>query len=329
MSRPAQLEQQIARVKELQEEMLNGDNTDNSDTPSGDPPAGTPASVVVDEPPATISKDEYNKLEQRYRTLQGMHAAETGRLRADLAARDTQLQAMEDRLAQLERSSKPAAEAPAKYVTDEDVKEYGETIDMVRRAAREEAEAISKAREQALLQELAELKAQVGHVRNTVVPKVEDLSKQQFEQARADFWGSLETHVPDWRAINDNQGFKDWLLSEDPITGATRQQFLAQAQYNLDAPRVIRFFQEWKRTAAGGQTPAPKNSANSELEKLVAPGASKGAGVPSAPEKKQWTRAEISQFYRDVTTGKYANRPEERKKIENDIFLAQKENRVS
>lgn len=325
MSRPAQLEQQIARVKELQAEMLEGDNQNNSGTPQGDPPpdSGTPPAVV--EPPATVSKDEYNKLEQRYRTLQGMHAADTQRLRSELSARDTAIQDLENRLVDLEKAATATPATVNKYVTAEDVEEYGNTVDMVRRAAREEAEALVAKQEQSYLARIAQLEKELGHVRNTVVPTVEDLSKAQIDKVKAEFWSAIETNVPDWRKINDDQAFKDWLLTEDPLTGATRQQFLSQAQHNLDASRVIRFFAEWKRTSAGGQTPAPTSS--NDLERFVAPGSSKGAGVPATTEKKVWTSAEVAKFYADATRGVYVSRPEEKKRIENDIFLAQKEGR--
>lgn len=327
MSRPAQLEQQLARVKEIQAEMAEGETPENVETPPAEVPPEpvTPAEVI--ESPATISKDEYNKLEQRYRTLQGMHTADTSRYRGELSTAMQAIQDLEDRVAAAERSAVPAY-TPAKYITKEDEDEYGDTLEMVRRAAREEAENTAGKREQALLDRIAQLEKQFGHVQNTVLPKVEDLSQAQVDQVKAAFWGAINTQVPDWRAINDNEGFKAWLLAEDPITGANRQQFLSQARNQYDATRVIRFFEEWKRTQAGGQTPAPKNSANSELDRLVAPGASKG-GTSTQPEKKQWTGALVSAFYKDIHLGKYADRADERKKIEADIFQAQAEGRYT
>jgi hypothetical protein len=335
MSRPAQLEQQIERMKELQAEMLGGDNQGKPpvtppaapDTPVT-PPAEPVVAPVSDEPPATVSKDEYNKLEQRYRTLQGMHTADVNRLRNELQGATAAIESLEDRVIAAEKQASKASAAPAKYVTAEDEKEYGDTLEMVRRAAREEVEADAAKREERYLALITELQEQLGHVQNKVVPTVESLTRAQADQGKAEFWGAINTQVPDWKAINDNQGFKDWLLSEDPITGATRQQFLSQARQEYNAPKVIRFFQEWKRLSAGGQTPAPKNP-QADLERLVAPGASKGTGPVTSQDKKQWTSADVSQFYKDVATGKYADKLDERKKIEADIFLAQKEGRYT
>lgn len=328
MSRPAQLERQIERVKELQAELLEGNEPVQPDNDPGTTPTEPITQPVVNEPPVTISKEEYDKLEQRYRTLQGMHTADVQRYRAEQASLSAAIQDLEDRLVAAEKAKATPATAP-KYVTEKDVEEYGDTLEMVRRAAREEAENIAIQREIELREHIAQLEARLGYVQNTVVPKVEDLSNAQINQVKASFWGEINTQVPDWRTVNDDPNFKAWLLAEDPVTGATRQQFLRQAQNDLNAPRVIRFFNEWKRSQAGGQTPAPTNATQTDLEKLVAPGASKGGGNPATPEKKQWTGADIAQFYKDVATGKYAGRPDERRKIEADIFLAQKESRVS
>lgn len=327
MSRPAQLEQQMNRVKEIQAEMLDGEKPPVI-TDDATPPQEPVTQTNVAEPPVTISKDEFDKLEQRYRTLQGMHAADGQRSRSEVASLQAALQDLEDRLVSAEKTNKPVALTPSRYVTEEDEKEYGETLEMVRRAAKEEAEAIAYKREAEYLERMANLERTLGHVQNTVVPTVESLTRGQQEQVKADFWGAIDIQVPDWRAINEDAAFKSWLLAEDPVTGATRQQFLSQARSEYNAARVIKFFQEWKRSQAGGQTPAP-NSAQNELAKLIAPGTSKGTGPTTQKEKKQWTRDDISAFYKDVQLGKYAGRLDERKKIEADIFLAQEEKRIT
>lgn len=328
MSRPAQLEQQIAHVKQLQEELAN------PPAPAANNPAPEPvepttpqepvAPAPVIQEPATIAKDEFDKLEQRYRTLQGMHKADTSQLRAEL---NLALTSIEDLKAQLSAQKQPATPTASKYVTDDDIEEYGDTLDMVRRAAREEAEAVAFQREQALNERIKQLELEAGYVRTSVVPVVENMTITQQEQIRNDFWKAIDTQVPDWETINANPAFIDWLQTEDEVTGITPQYFLTQAQVAYDAPRVIKFFNEWKRKAAGGPTPAPTNIQD-PLQQFVAPGASRST-APVEQKKKTWTRDEISQFYKDSMLGLYRNRPEEKKKIEADIFAAQQEGRVS
>lgn len=327
MSRPAQLEQQLERVKQIQAEMADEGNPSINDPakPPVDPSAPTndAAAPQVIDAPVTIAKEDYDRLEQKYRTLQGMHNAEGVRSREQIAALNNALQELNARVAAAEAA--PAKTDPVKYVTAEDEEEYGETLEMVRRAAREETENLLRKQEEAYLKRIAALEQQVGHVQNTVVRDVEDMRLSQIEQVKADFWNDINVSVPNWRTINVDKGFTDWLKSEDPLTGATRQQYLAQAQNEYNSSRVIKFFKEWERSQAGGPTPAPQQS---DLQKYVAPGSSRG-NVPVNTEKKQWTRADVGQFYQDVLQGKYANKPDEKKKIENDIYAAQAEGRVS
>lgn len=333
MTRPAQVVNQIARAKEIQEEMNSVDNQDPSTNDDPGTPPNTPQEPVVQPPvnnsPVTISKEEYDKLDQRYRTLQGMYTADTNRLRTELGTANDAIQDLEDRLVEVENSTKHQPVTQNKYVTGADVEEFGDnTIDMVRRAAREEAETIAAKQQDAYLKRIAQLESELGSFRNNVMPRVEDLSNSQAEKVKAEYWSALSAQVPDWREINDSKEFKAWLLDEDPVTGANRQQFLASAHKNFDASRVVRFFQEWKRTKAGGQTPAPNSNSQVNLEHMIAPGTSKAGTVPGDAEKKKWTRTEIADFYKDVTTGKYTGRLEEKKKIEAEISSAAREGRV-
>lgn len=323
MSRPAQLEQQMERVKQIQEEMLNQNEPtdDNNPNPPQEPvpPPQNPDPVPQStQAPATINKEEYDRLEQRYRTLQGMHRADVNELRVQLNSAAAALETMKAEMAAKQHTS---PQGPTKYVTDNDVEDYGETLDMVRRAAREEAEAVAYQREQALVNRIAQLEAEAGHVRKTVMPAVENMAYSQAEQQRDNFWNAINTQVPDWEKINETQGFIDWLQSEDPLSGFTRQQLLSQAQANYDALRVVKFFNEWKRTAAGGQTPAPTNN-QAQLQQYVAPGSSRST-TPVEPKKKEWTGEAIGKFYQDALMGKYRDKPEEKKRIEAEIFAYQ------
>ncbi len=329
MSRPAQVADQIARAKEIQDELQKGDNQDDNPGTPDPTPSEPVVQPPVDNSPVTVSKDEYDKLDQRYRTLQGMYTADTNRLRTDLNYANQAIQDLEDRLVAVESKNNQPAMPQNKYVTEADEAEYGESLDMMRRAAREEAEAIVAKQQEAYLNRIAQLESELGSFRNTVVPRVEDLTKSQLEKTQAEYWNSLAVQVPDWKAINDSQAFKDWLLEADPVTGANRQQFLSTAHRNMDASRVARFFLEWKRHTAGGQTPAPTQNPQADLERLVAPGTSKAGTIPGDTQKKKWTRTEIADFYKDVTMGKYSARKEEQRRIEADIFAAQREGRVS
>lgn len=323
MSVPAQVVRQVARVQEIQQQMLASETSPKPEETQGEPieEPVTPEPTNV-EPPATVSKEDFDRLEQSLRTLQGMHKADANRFRSELAARDAFIQELQTKLTE---KAKKTEFTPVKYVTGEDEAEYGETLEMVRRAAREEAENAAGKREEEYLARIAQLEARLDQ---SVLPTVQRLEQSREQQIEDNFWTELTAKVPDWSIINTDPKFVDWLTQEDSVTGATKQQFLSQARASFNAPRVIRIFEEWKRTAAGGQTPAPK-PAQANLERMVAPAASKGAGGKVEPEKRKWTDADIRTFYSEVQRGRYRGREAEQKAIETDLFLAKAEGRYS
>ena len=218
----------------------------------------------------------------------------------------------------------PQAAAPAaeRLVTDQDVQEYGESIDMMRKVTREELGAVA--------QRIATLEATLRQMQVNVVPQVQAVAQRQQMSAEQAFWADLSTNVPNFRQINDNADFQSWLLEFDPMTGVTRQTFLDDAQRALDSRRVVSFFRAWLEStgqAAVAQSTVP--AASSELEKQVSPGRSRSTGTPAASKQgKVYTPQDIQKFFNDVRQGKYKGREQDRDRIERDIFAAQRENRI-
>jgi hypothetical protein len=265
---------------------------------------------------------------QKYKTLQGMYNAEVPRLHQQNRDMAQKLQQMEQLLASLsaQNSTQQTAQAVSavaeKLVSEQDVAEFGDSIDVMRKVSREELTPVA--------QRLIQLERMLQQMQTSVVPQVQAVAQRQQVNAEQQFWADLATAVPNFRDINGNDAFQSWLLEADPLTGITRQTYLEDAQRSLDARRVSNFFRTWLDST--GQNPvanAGNRAASSELEKQVAPGRSRGAGAPSSSNKaKTYTPQDIQQFFADVRQGKYKGREQERNRIEGDIFAAQRENRI-
>jgi hypothetical protein len=330
MAIPEQIRKQSEAVAKLYEDL---NPTDAADAASEDEGAqlqqadGAHASATESAPaeqgrPDT-TKDEQTA-EQRYRTLQGMYNADTARLRTENNQLGQRLAQMEQLLASLSAAPAPGAQqAPAqKLITDKDVEEYGDSIEVMRRAAREE---VLSARA-----ELDDLKRAFAQLQTNVVPKVEGVVQRQAANAEQMFWSELTAAVPNWRDINADQGFHGWLLEVDPLSGMARQQFLDSAQSQLDARRVAGFFQTWQSLNGGSTAQSPRSTAASQLEKQIAPGRGRtSASTTSANDGKTYTRAGVAKFFDDVRKGLYKGREQERDRIERDIFAAQGEGRIT
>lgn len=295
---------------------------DDSDSDSG----GLQAQGQSERAPAPKGDDEETLL-QKYRTLQGMYNAEVPRLTRDNREMAKRLEQLEKLLSDVSaQQAKPAAAQPVpeRYVSEEDVAEYGESLDVMRKVTKEELAP--------LMAKLSNLDKVIQSLQKDVVPKVEAVSQRQAASSEQQFWQTLTSRVPNWREVNDNPDFQSWLLERDPLTGLSRQTYLEDAQQALDAGRVVNFFTTWMQqngVEATAQTSgAQKRSAGSELEKQVAPGRSRNSGTPSSKKGKLWSPDDISKFFDDVRKGKYKGREQERDRIERDIFAAQREGRI-
>lgn len=341
MALPEQIRKQAEAVQELYKQLggepEQGQEADASETtetegaaaPAADEPvANTHAPSPAPEQPTGGDKAPED-LQQKYRTLQGMYNAEVPRLHAQNRELGGRIQQLEQLLATMSSAApaQGAAHAPAaaqaqKLVSDKDVEEYGDSIEVMRRVSREEVSPV--------MQRLTKIEQLLQQVQTNVVPQVQAVAQRQAQTAQQQFWSDLTTEVPNWREVNDTQAFQDWLLEVDPLTGISRQTYLEDAQRALDARRVSAFFRTWLKST--GQAPVAQSAgptpATSELEKQVAPGRSRSAGAPQTNTGKVYSPDDIRKFFNDVRSGRYKGREQERDRIERDIFAAQRENRI-
>jgi len=146
--------------------------------------------------------------------------------------------------------------------------------------------------------------------------KVDNLTNDVAASSKDRFFASLESKVEDWEALNKDRNFIEWLTEPDGYSGNTLQQSLNRAYANMDAAGVAMIFNAYK-------TPPP---AVGGLRKQVAPG--KGAATKTpVSQKKVWSKGEITKFYSDQVKGRYSEK--KANQLEKDIFLAQKEGRIT
>jgi hypothetical protein len=327
MAIPAQIRKQSEAVAKLYED-LNSEPAEQvepsavqTEAANGAGDAATESAPAEQGRPDTTKEEQ--TYEQRWRSLQGMYNADTTRLRAEnnqLGQRVTQLEQLLSSLSAPQQAS--AQVAAEKLITNKDVEEYGDSIEVMRRAAREEVSAAN--------QQIADLKRMVMQLQANVVPKVEGVVQRQMLNAEQMFWSELSLEVPDWREINANQNFHSWLLEVDPLSGVTRQTYLDAAQEQLDARRVAGFFRTWQSLNSGSVAQQTRNVAATQLEKQIAPGRGRtAAGTTTGNDTKTYARGEVAKFFDDVRKGLYKGREQERDRIERDIFAAQREGRIT
>lgn len=264
-----------------------------------------------------LLKKQVEASEQKWRVLQGM-----------INKKDEEIESMRTLFAQINvaPAQSAASETTTKVedlVTKKDVDDYGsDLVDFVKRAAKSIA-ATEIARIEAKLQgEVDKLRSSVSTVEQTTVKTAQDL-----------FFDALTKKVPEWREINTQQTFLDWLNQLDPFAGVPRMQLLQNAVTSADAERASVFFTTYKammepvvEVAAAPVTEATQQQ-KAKVERFVSPGKSKSSTAKVEGEKQMWTRAAIAKLYDDKMAGKIsAKRFEE---LERDIFAAQQEGRIA
>lgn len=329
MTMPEQLRRQTEAVAKIYETM-NADAAQSETEDAGN--AGEVSSQADsnrEDAPVSAPNEQRqtdttaeNTFEQRYRTLQGMYNADTARLRSENQQLNSRVTQLEQLLSSL--STAPAAasqtETNEKLVTSKDIEEYGDSIDVMRRVTKEEVSAANR--------RIAELEQMIRQMHTSVVPKVEQVAQRQAMSAEQSFWADLSAVVPQWRDVNADSAFHNWLLEIDPMTGLTRQSYLEDAQRNLDSRRVANIFTAWQGLSGQSVAQSPRPAPATQLEKQVAPGRSRSSGATATDQPKTYSSTDIRKFFEDVRKGLYKGKEAERDRIERDIFAAQRESRI-
>lgn len=287
--------------------------------PQPEPQAHQVDDFTAPADPAALKDSEWAR---RYNSMRGRYVA----LENQLQQMGQELVRTQSMLSQVQQAPQPAVQQPQRgqdhgnLITAEDEANYGaELIDLARRAGRE-----------AVAPELAALRDENARL----TQRVQTTGKRElFER--------LDREIPTWRQINTDARFLGWLRLRNVYTGQIRGTMLKAAVDGANAPQALQVFKDFLAEAhATGMIapaqqidpqaqPAPRTPALN-LDALAAPGRARPAsGDSQVPgEKRIYSRADISQFFRDKQRGLYAGREPEVQAFEADLTAAQREGRI-
>lgn len=276
-----------------------------------------PSDDVVDNSKAiTDMQKQLDAAEQRWKVLQGM-----------IDKKDRELDTMRDLLATVSKPAPQEVAAPVvdqaqPLVSDEDIKEYGKDYaDFITRVSRQ-----ASREELSASQLLSSIDARLKNLEGSV----EGVEITTANTAQNVFFSDLTSLVPDWKMLNNDPSFLQWLDQVDPFAGEAKLGLLQHAVSAGDATRAAKFFETYKLETTPEATPeAPAEvtpPASSGKDKLIAPGKATATTVTS-DEKRNWTTAQINKLYDDKMAGKITTK--EFDKLERDLFAAQSEGRIA
>jgi hypothetical protein len=327
---PPQVREAAARAEEMAreaglaatEEQSNGEDTTVVNQPTNGAGEGDQLVLPEIEPPPTQPPVQ-SDWEQRYNTLQGKYNAEIPELRGQLRAMQDMVNNLQTRGNQPEQPrarEQTFQPMPTRSVPEEDVESFGQDLVVAsRRWSRIEVEP-----------DIAELRQRMSQLEGATQQTANMTTAQRCET-------NMDRMMPDWRAVNVDRGFIDWLQLIDPFSGRTRQSLINEAYGAGDAPRTVAFFQAYANEhTTVSQTPGIQQvqTGNSTdrlpLADLAVPGRGQAAAppTPGAPTRRTWTGADIAAFYRQKQRGMYLGREQEAAAIEADFTAAGREGRV-
>ncbi|MGE0677769.1 hypothetical protein [Pseudolabrys sp.] len=282
---------------------------------TAEPPPADPAGLPTEPKPSEGQEDwkhKYQSMKGRYDRLEKRvnevleHNANLERLLATTKVRQPD-------------EPSPTVQAP-KLITPEEEQSYGDEFLSV----------VGKKAQEVFLPEVEQLKKRLEHLQT----KMGAVGEYVAQTDRTRMLDKLNERVPNWKELNTNEQFLEWLSLKDTFSGVTRQDLLNQAYEQNETPRVLAFFEgflaEEAAVAPRHNEPAQEQPAPTKipLETFAAPGRAKTAAAHAPAEKPLITRSEITRFYTDVAAGKYRGRDEEKKRFEKQIFEAEREGRI-
>ena len=305
MALPSQVQQQLD-MAESTLQRLNGVAEAPAPAPVEVIPAAAPAAPASPPVEAAPPKPVVDEFRQKYLSLQGVHRSFEDKIR-NLERTNAQI------AADLEAAREARNKTP-EPVNPQDAEVFGQDmIEMVQRVAETMFGSAAKAIDARL---------------SALEQRQEGTAQVVAKTAEEAFYERLAAAVPDYAAINVDEGFLAWLGEEDGVSGAPRQNALTAAGNALDAARVAKVFLAFKASQAPAETPPPaKPSAAAQLAKQVTPSSVTTPSVRPAA-KNTFTVAEVQSFYRDVQSGKYRGREDEAVRLEATINQALAEGRI-
>lgn len=313
MAVPAAIRQQVAEAEALQQQLYGQEQAESpaeqtaevAEAPSVPVVEQQPAEPAVEVKPEPVAQSDEWK--QKYDTLKGMFDSQVPKLHQELKARDSQLQSLQSRLEALEKQPEPAKEES--LLTDKDTEDFGaDLVDMVKRAARAEAQTMIKAALAAQEKQFAGFMSSLGAVQERVV-----MSESEK------FWGRVEALVPDWQAIDNDPEWIAFLDTSPEFTTKTYRELAAEAIAAGKAEAIVSLVRIWRPAV---QQPVAPAQPNPELQRQVAPPTVKSS-TPVNPAEKILSKADYESLYDPRNVQRYGQKKADEMIAEADRAVAE------
>lgn len=261
-----------------------------SDVPAADPPSNVVEMPRQAEPvqqvetPKVQADDDAAYWRKKFESLQGKFNAEVPQLHAQLKEQNQQLSALAERL---DAKAVESSVQDSATVTEKDSEEFGaDLVDMTRRVAQD---TVNKAVAQAVKQAFSDFRKEFGAVQEQMGYVSDKVAMSESDK----FWAGVMNLVPDWKQIDADPRWIEWLDSTPDFAEDTYRELAIKAIQRGDALKVAKLVELWRGPQ---QTASAKPAINPELQRQVAPSTSK-ASAPTQQAERIWSKADYEAAY--------------------------------
>lgn len=308
MALPRQVEEAERQAEELMKSLTSKEESseetpDQTDEKEETPPAALGTPPVDENTQQEVDPvEEIRKLKAAQATLEGKYNAEVPRLNSELndyRVRNAELMA---ELAEM-RSRKAAEPPPAPEVEPAEIAKF-----------KEEYPEISTHVD-------AFVQAQLKKMQKDFDKKVDTIRSEALTTKSDSFFDRLDLAVPDWKQLDTDADFVNWLGTTEKYARKTRKELLNEAVREGDLAGVTTFFNDYK--AEKGTVTDPPAPAKKPIEKFASPGKSAGRGAPAASADEGFIkRSDVKDFYAKLNKGGFRGREKEAEAYEAKINAA-------
>jgi hypothetical protein len=293
---PESIQKQFEQAQQIQSQVYKTDapapveaSTANTEAPvKQDAEPVIPVAELEPKPAVTQTFDDFK---HKYEVIDGKYKAEVPRLHQQLREREVKLREME---AELEKAKKPpeTKTEPTALITEKDVEDFGsDLVSMARRAAKE----VIQADIQSILSEvdkrLSFIMGQMGTIQSQVVQSESDK-----------FWSRVEMSVPDWKTVDTDPQWIEFLNTTPDFTTKTYRELAAEAIQAGDHSKIVNLVKKWRPEDTPNNLPAPKpaRTVHPDLQRQVAPSTARSTVTPQTA--KIWSASEYEQVFNPAAT---------------------------
>lgn len=327
---PKAVQREVEELAQFEAQFVGTPEADDQDGPEQpETPAAEQASAEApdfDEKEQAPQQDAID-WKSRFKVLQGKYDSEVPALAGQLRSLRIQNTELLNEVTALKEAQdqkpEPTPSTQHSYeVNTETLEDYGPEFSQL------------ATQHNKLVERNGQLETELQDIRQRLSGQEQAQVQQQAAQANRLFISKLDELLPEWKAVNEEAAFDDWLLATNRKDSFVRSAEQGDAEY---VATIMRMYQDQNNQKTTEDTAKSQQQAQQRIEQQVTPTTSTvPAPTEETPQGRVWRMNEVNSFYDQLARGRFpfnmgdvvVSSYEDATRIDADITRAGAENRI-